>query len=93
MSKKSRRLRVKGIDRAHLLVLLLKEVLYFFDTDRFLSRKLEIERQGDTILAGRLHGESRADLPIKTEIKAVTYHGLKIEKRRGRWIAEVVLDV
>jgi SHS2 domain-containing protein len=30
---------------------------------------------------------------IKTEIKAATYHGLKLSGRKGAFLAEVVLDV
>lgn len=92
-SRRFRRIRLRSDSIEHLLVLLLKEILFLFDTRRFLCRRLVIERFGDTILHGRLCGEPAKGHRLKTEIKAVTYHRLKVEKRRGRWIAEVILDV
>jgi SHS2 domain-containing protein len=31
--------------------------------------------------------------PIDTEIKAVTYHQLRIEQREARWEARVIFDL
>ncbi len=38
-------------------------------------------------------GSNMADYKVNTEIKAATYHGLKLEERNGRWLAELILDV
>ncbi len=78
-----------------LLVRLLQEVLYLFDARRFVARRLEIESWKDKRLIGRVWGETfdPERHGFKTEIKAVTYHGLKISKSKGRWYAELVLDV
>ncbi len=92
-SRRFLRIRLRGDSPEHLLVLLLKEVLFLSEARRFLTRRLVVERFGDTILQGRLCGERARDHRLKTELKAVTYHGLKIEKKRGRWTAEVVVDV
>ncbi|MBI2082218.1 MAG: archease [Deltaproteobacteria bacterium] len=92
-TKVSRSLKIKGEGNDLLLHALLKEVLFLFDTKRFLTRRLVIKKLSDKILLVTLRGERLKDHAIKTEIKAVTYHRLKVEKRRGRWIGEVVLDV
>ncbi len=92
-AERTKKVTVRGDDPPHLLILLLKEVLFLFETRRFLSRQLVIRRFGDTILTGTLRGEILKDHPMKTEIKAVTYHGLKLEKKKGRWVSEVVVAV
>lgn len=76
-----------------LLVALMKKILYLFDTKRFLTRRLVIKNLSDKILVATLKGEGLKKQPIKTEIKAVTYHKLKVQKKRGGWQAEVILDV
>jgi SHS2 domain-containing protein len=30
---------------------------------------------------------------IKTEVKAVTYHQIQIQRENGRWKAQVILDL
>lgn len=90
---RTRRVRLRGSSFEHLLVLLLKEILYLFDAKQFLTGRLVTRRLDDTILEADLRGETVKDHNLKTEIKAVTYHGLKVEKKRGRWLAEVVFDV
>jgi SHS2 domain-containing protein len=30
---------------------------------------------------------------VLTDIKAVTYHDLKVEKREDQWVAEVLCDI
>ena len=30
---------------------------------------------------------------LEHEVKAITYHGLRVEKTNGDWIAEVILDI
>lgn len=92
--KESRKIRLTAGDLPHLLVLLLKEVLFLFEAKQFLSGRLVVEKLDGKMLTGRLEGERiTADHQLKSEIKAVTYHGLKVEKKRGRWVAEVILDV
>lgn len=92
---RSLRLKITAEDRELLLVRLLREVLFLFDTRHFLVRRLEITDWRDTMIQGKFWGErfSPKRHILKTEIKAVTYHGLKVGKRGGRWYAEVVLDV
>jgi SHS2 domain-containing protein len=91
------RFREEGLDL--LLARLLRELLFLFDARAFVARRLEFSRFDVTmtpkVLEARVWGErfSPDRHPPKTEIKAVTYHRLKVEKRRGRWAAEVVFDV
>ena len=38
-------------------------------------------------------GQSLKNYKVNTEIKAATYHDLKIEEKQGKWQAEVIFDV
>jgi SHS2 domain-containing protein len=81
-----------------LLVDFLSELLYRFDTRRWLTRHADIdvrERDDAWTLIGTLRGErlDEARHPVKILIKAVTYHGLKVVERDGEWSANVVFDI
>ncbi len=89
----SRRVRLVVADPDEMVLQLMREVLFLFDAKKFLTRRLVVQRLTDKILVGRLWGEGWKGQDLKTELKAVTYHGLKVEKKRERWIAEVILDV
>ncbi len=77
-----------------LLVAWLKEVLFWFHTDRFLPGQYQLNVT-DTELRGTVDGE-RFD-PAKhrpgTEIKGITYHQFQLTQRGGRWEAQVIFDV
>jgi len=92
----SRRVTVAGGDREMLLVGLLREVLYLYDTARWLCAAAEVVVAADQrSLTARLDGEpfDGARHEIATEIKAVTYHGLEVREQAGRWRATVILDL
>jgi SHS2 domain-containing protein len=85
-SKKSKKIRIRAGTPEEILVRLLQEVLFLFDVKGFVSRSFK---------SGRLLGEDfdpEKHRP-KSEIKAATFHGLKVKKRSGVWSADVVLDV
>lgn len=98
-TKSCRKIRISADEPVLLLVHLLREALFLFDTRRFLPRRLQFERRPnllkDKVLEAELWGEMFHPKrhSLKTEVKAVTYHGLKVVKQKGRWTAEVVFDV
>lgn len=82
-----------GLDR--LLVRLLQETLFLFDAKGFVTGRLEIITWKNGKFSGRAWGEKfdpQRHHP-KTEIKAVTFHQLRIRKRGGYFEADVVFDV
>lgn len=93
--KISKRIRITAENRELLLVRLLQELLFLFDARGFVVRRLEFIRFDDKMIMARAWGEkfSPARHLSKTEVKAVTYHQLKVERQKGRWVAEVVFDV
>ena len=87
--------KITGNDMEDTLVNFLREALYLFNGKGWLSKNCEsLELTGRSVVA-RLQGEpySRQKNPLKTEIKAVTYHGLIINKSEKGWQAKVVFDV
>jgi SHS2 domain-containing protein len=88
---------VKGFDREQLLVKFLGEVLYLFETRQFLLGKVDGLRirphfEGFSLEAV-LAGETVAPRhELHGDIKAVTYHDLKIEACDG-FTVQVVVDM
>ena len=87
--------KITGNDLEDTLINLLREALYLFNGQGWLIKSckpLELTRRS---VVSRLQGESynRQKNPLKTEIKAVTYHGLIINKSEKCWQAKVVFDV
>jgi SHS2 domain-containing protein len=85
---------IQGSDLAFLMVDWLNELLFTFESKRLLLRKFDVEVKANGLCAsgqGEAVDESRHVLDH--EIKAITYHGLRVERVNGDWIAEVILDI
>ena len=85
---------VSGTEADLLLFDLLAELLFRFETTGFLGREFDVTRTTGGLLA-RARGEVIEDQPhrLAREVKAITYHGLKVEQQDGRWLAEVIVDI
>ena len=83
-----------GADREYLLFDWLKELLYRFDADHLLFCRFEVHVT-DTGLTGTAWGETidRARHALAHEVKAITYHGLRVEQTADGWLAEVIVDI
>lgn len=90
-----RHLTVEAIDLEDLMVRWLGELLYAYDTDRFLTASAAFHALEPTRLRATLHGESfdATRHPIDTEIKAVTYHQIAVERLDAGWQARVIFDI
>ena len=79
---KEKALTVEGSDPADLLINFLREILYLFNGEALIIGKCEITKCGNKTLDARLWLEpyNKKKHVMKTEIKAVTYHGLSVEK-------------
>ena len=93
-SAETRTIAVKGDDPRELLFSLLREGLLLFSADRFLVRssratmkvsRWEVKVAGEPFDASR-HAADR-------EIKAVTAHGMTVEKVPGGYLARFIVDV
>ncbi len=85
---------LQGDDREYLLFDWLNELLYRFDTEHLLFGRFEahVEAQG---LHGMAWGEplDRSRHALLHEVKAITYHGLRVEQTPDGWLAEVIVDI
>jgi SHS2 domain-containing protein len=86
--------RVNGTDREYLLFDWLKELLYRFDAERLLFSRFTVKITPDGLEA-TAHGEEldRERHELGHEVKAITYHGLRVEQSDGEWLAEVIVDI
>lgn len=91
----TRSIEAEGLDVEDLLVRWLSEINYHVSTHHELYGAFTIELLGGNrvkgIASGELYDESKHEL--KTEIKAVTYHGLYVKKTRDGYEARVIFDI
>lgn len=88
-------LEVRAGDLEELLHEWLSELLYRYEVEEFLFKRFDIREIDQGRIAAACWGELRDPDKhnISTEIKSVTYHQLKVEKRAEGWVAEVIFDI
>ncbi|OYT40421.1 MAG: hypothetical protein B6U86_04090 [Candidatus Altiarchaeales archaeon ex4484_43] len=95
--KNLKRIALRAENLEELLHDFLSELLFLFETRGLLFKKfrVSIDRNKGYRLKAELRGEkfNPKKHEIKTEIKAVTYHEMLIEKRNEEWTAEVLCDI
>lgn len=81
-------------DREYLLFDWLRTFLYHFDAEHLLLSRFEVDVRADG-LTGWAWGEplDRERHTLGHEVKAITYHGLKVEQTANGWLAEVIVDI
>ena len=73
----------------------LGELLYQYNSKKIIFKEFVIDKLTENTISASAQGE-KLDLSrhaLKTEIKAATYHQLKVEKVKDIWQAEVIFDV
>ncbi len=90
-----REVRAEGEDLEELLVAFLGELLYLHDAEGLLFRRARVLEGPDRQVRAEVLGEpfDPGRHRIERQIKAVTYHGLRVQKTRGAWRATVILDI
>lgn len=85
---------IQGTNKDELLLDWLCELLFTFSNQHVVLGRFEVDISG-TGLKARAWGEPcRPNIhQIGEEVKAITYHGLKVEEIEGHWIAEVIIDL
>lgn len=73
----------------------LNELLYLFDSEQLVFIHFEVSINNnvlEAVVSGEPRDEARHQLDH--EVKAITYHQLKLEQGTdGQWLAEVILDI
>jgi SHS2 domain-containing protein len=85
---------LEASDEESLLVAWLNELIYRFDTEGILFKRFDISQLDNTHLKARGYGEKadRSRHQLTREVKAATYHMLKVEKKDG-FRVQVIFDI
>jgi SHS2 domain-containing protein len=86
--------RLEADDREYLLFDWLRRLLAEHDARHLLFSRFTVHVADDG-LTGTAWGEplDRARHELDHEVKAITYHGLRVEPADGGWLAEVIVDI
>jgi SHS2 domain-containing protein len=89
-----REVRLPPDEREYLLFDWLKQLLFLFDSEHLVFGRFQV-RLGDEGLLGSAWGEplDRDRHILEHEVKAITYHGLRVESADDGWLAEVIVDI
>jgi SHS2 domain-containing protein len=85
---------IAGGDDEYLLFDWLNELLYTFETKRILLAEFDVQFD-DSGITAVCRGEpiDPARHEMDHEVKAITYHELKVEQTGREWLAEVIVDI
>jgi SHS2 domain-containing protein len=86
---------VVGAELDYLLFDWLNELLYIFETRRLVLAQFEVKvADGGVQATARGEPFDSARHRPEHEVKAITYHELKVEQQAdGTWLAEVIVDI
>lgn len=86
---------VEAPDQEALLVDWLNHLLYLYDVNGFLAKRIEILDLTKTRLKARLAGEGLEPQRhiVKTGVKAATYHHLAVKCHEGGWEGSIIFDL
>jgi SHS2 domain-containing protein len=87
-----RTIRVCASSPPDLLIDFLNELIAVMDERNEVYPRVEVDTGDGKCWRARLEGGNPARKP-RLEVKAATYNALTLERRRGKWVAEVVFDV
>ena len=86
-------IKLKADSRDELFVDWLNELISLSAIKELIFSYFKIKKIEDNILEAEVSGQNIKNYQVKTEIKAATYHQLRIEEVAGGWQAEVIFDV
>ena len=86
--------RIPGRELDYLLFDWLNELLFAFEKDRLLYCEFSVRRDAEGITAvARGEPLDPARHELDHEVKAITYHGLKVQQESDGWLAELIVDI
>ena len=94
-AERTRRVRAQAEDVESLLVEFLSALLGLFHLERWLAGSVRVVRADETSVEADVTGETYDPKrhAIDVEIKAVTYHQLRVGREADAWTASVILDI
>ena len=93
-TKKKKKIKIKSRSYESLLYDFLEELIFLLDTENFFLGKVENLKIGeDFSLSATVFGDNIKNYEVNSDIKAVTYSDMKIEKTKKGYEATVVVDI
>ncbi len=87
-------IKLQETDLNYLLVDWLRELLFTFDSQHLLFCEFEVKVEENGLQAVARGETLDTDRHITDhEVKAITYHELKVEQTAQGWLAEVIIDI
>jgi SHS2 domain-containing protein len=90
-----RDIELASYDEENLLVEWLNELLYIFDVEHILFKRIEVSNLHNATIKAVCFGD-RIDFQrhrVKREIKAATYHMLTLSKEQNVYSAQIIFDI
>lgn len=91
----SKNIEINADSYENLLINWLNELIFLFDTESFVGKKIEIkeltEKRLIAIIKGDFFDEKKHSRGVL--IKAATYHKLRLEEKNNGWIASILFDI
>ncbi len=84
---------VEGEDNMSLLYSFLEEFLFLLDAEDFVGLKVEDVKINGYKLSAKVVGDKKSNYNFTNDVKAITYSDMKIEEKKGKWVAVGVYDV
>ena len=90
-----KRIEIGGEPLERLMVDWLSQLLYLHDVEGLLFKKFRVESVGENGLKATAAGEPFQEgvHVIKTQVKAVTYHQIKVYQEDEGWKAQIIFDL
>lgn len=90
-----REVELSGEDKETLLVEWLNELIYIFDVEHIIFKRFQINEFNDNRVKARCFGEKikPGQHKLKREVKAATYHMLRISKSSDGYEVTVIFDI
>jgi len=93
-NKIKKKISVEGKDNESLLYNFLEELLFLFDSEGFFLSEIEKIKIKGNRLEAEIVGDKAENYKIYIDVKAITYNEMFVrEEKKGKWVAQVVLDV
>ena len=90
-----RPIQLEAEEAGSLLFAWLRELLFWFSTERFLASRYTLDEVTPTSLRGSVRGSTfdPARHVQGHEVKAITWHQLEVKQQDGVWHGQVIVDI
>jgi SHS2 domain-containing protein len=91
--EEEKKIKAKGNDSESLLYMFLEEILFLLDAENFIISKIKSLKISGNKINAVILGDNAKNYHFTNKVKAITYNDMLIEKNKGKWTVQAVLDV